>query len=92
MLALEPHHTPQEIGHFLEQVMDYHAAAYGYEVGERQRQIRRGAAEHLAQGMRNDRLNIRALVRLAVELYDLLYLHPEYAVAALLDELRGQMR
>lgn len=92
VLALEPHHTPQEIGHFLEQVMGYHAAAYGYEVGERQRQVRRGAAEHLAQGMRSDRLNIRGVVRLAVELYDLLYLHPEYDVAALLDELRGQMR
>ncbi len=92
VLALEPHHTPQEIGQFLEQVMGYHARAYGYAVGERQRQVRRGAAEHLAQGMRNDRLNIRAVVRLAVELYDLLYLHPEYEVAALLDELRGQMR
>ena len=92
VLALDPHHTPQEIGQFLEQVMGYHALAYGYEVGERQRQVRRGAAEHLAQGMRNDRLNIRGVVRLAVELYDLLYLHPEYEVAALLDELRGQMR
>ena len=92
VLALESHHTPQEIGHFLEQVMDYHALAYGYAVGERQRQVRRGAAEHLAQGMRNDRLNIRAVVRLAVELYDLLYLHPEYEVVSLLDELRGQMR
>lgn len=92
VLALEAHHTPQEIGQFLEQVMGYHALAYGYELGERQRQVRRGAAEHLAQGMRNDRLNIRAVVRLAVELYDLLYLHPEYEVAALLDELRGQMR
>ena len=42
------------------------------------RQIRRGAAEHLALGMRNDKLSIRGIVRLAVELYDLLYLHPEY--------------
>jgi len=92
VMSLEAHHTPQEIGHFLEQVMGYHALAYGYEVGERQRQVRRGAAEHLAQGMRSDRLNIRAVVRLAVELYDLLYLHPEYEVAALLDELRGQMK
>ena len=92
VLALEAHHTPQDIDHFLEQVMGYRALAYGYEVGERQHQVRRGAAEHLAQGMRNDRLNIRAVVRLAVELYDLLYLHQEYEVAVLLDELRGQMR
>lgn len=92
VLELNPHHSPQEIGHFLEQIMAYHAQAYAYEVGESQRQIRRGAAELLAQGMRNDRLSIRGVVRLAVELYDLLYLHPDYDPAAMLDELRGQVR
>jgi hypothetical protein len=92
ILELDPHHSPQEIGQFLEGVMNYHAHAYGYAVGERQRQIRRGAAEHLALGMRNGRLSIRGVVRLAVELYDLLYLYPEYDVAALLNELREQMR
>jgi hypothetical protein len=92
ILELDPHHSPQEIGQFLEGVMNYHAHAYGYAVGERQRQIRRGAAEHLALGMRNGRLSIRGVVRLTVELYDLLYLYPEYDVAALLNELREQMR
>jgi hypothetical protein len=92
ILELDPHHSPQEIGQFLEGVMKYHAQAYGYEVGELQRQIRRGAAEHLALGMRNGRLSIRGVVRLAVELFDLLYLHPDYSVAAMLDELRNQMR
>jgi hypothetical protein len=92
ILELDPHHSPQEIGQFLEGVMKYHALAYGYEVGELQRQIRRGAAEHLALGMRNNRLSIRGVVRLAVELFDLLYLHPDYSAAALLDELRSQMR
>ena len=92
ILALDPHHTPQEIGQFLEQAMGYHARAYGYEVGERQRQIRRAAAEHLALGMRNDRLSIRGVVRMAVELFDLLYMYPDYDAAALLDELRQQVR
>jgi hypothetical protein len=92
ILELDPHHSPQEIGHFLEGVMNYHAHSYGYEPDERQRQIRRGAAEHLALGMRNARLSIRGVVRLAVELYDLLYLHPDYSAAALLDELRNQMK
>ncbi len=92
ILELDPHHTPQEIGQFLEQVMGYHAQAYSYEPGERQRQIRRGAAEHLALGMRNDRLSIRGVVRLAVELFDLLYLYPDYDAALLLDELRQQVR
>ncbi|MDQ4075175.1 MAG: hypothetical protein M3220_02890, partial [Chloroflexota bacterium] len=92
IILLDPHHTPQEIGYFLQQVQNFHAQAYDYQAGERQGQIRRAAAELLAQGLRNDRLSIRGLVRLAVELYDLLYLYPEYETALLLDELRTQMR
>ena len=92
ILELDPHHSPQEIGQFLELAMGYHAQAYGYEPGERQRQIRRGAAEHLALGMRNDKLSIRSVVRLAVELFDLLYLYPDYDAATMLDELRQQVR
>lgn len=92
IMALDPHHTPQEIGQFLEQAMGYHARAYGYEPGERQRQVRRGAAEHLALGMRNDRLSIRGVVRMAIELFDLLYMYPDYDTATLLDELRQQVR
>jgi hypothetical protein len=92
MLILDPHFTPKEIGQFLEQVMTYHAQAYGYEPGERQRQVRRAAAEHLAAGVRSDRLSIRSTVRLGVELFDLLHLHPEYEPATLLDEVREQTR
>lgn len=92
IVELNPHQTPQEIGQFLQKVMLYHAQAYGYESGERQGQIRRAAAEHLALGMRNDKLSIRGVVRLAVELYDLLYLYPDYDTATMLDELREQMR
>lgn len=92
ILNLTPKAEPQEVGNFLERVMAYHASAYAYEVGERQKQVRRGAAEHLATGVRNGRLSMRSVVRLAVELFDLLYLHPEYDIATLLDELRQQVR
>jgi hypothetical protein len=89
---LEPDAEPQEVGQFLQHVLTYHAQAYGYEPGERQAQTRRGAAEHLAMGVRNGRLSMRSVVRLSVELFDLLYLHPDYDVAILLDELRAQVR
>jgi hypothetical protein len=89
ILELDPHHTAQEIGHFLQQIMTYHAQAYGYIADERQGQIRRGAAELLALGMRNNRLNVRGVVRLSVELFDLLHLHPTYTAVALLGELRA---
>lgn len=89
---LEPNADPQEVGQFLQRILAYHAQAYGYEPGERQGQVRRGAAEHLAMGVRNGRLSMRSVVRLAVELFDLLYLHPDYPVATLLDELRAQVR
>jgi hypothetical protein len=92
VLALEPHHSAQEIGQFMQQVMGYHGQAYGYAADERQRQVRRGAAEHLALGMRSGRLSIRGVVRLTVELFDLLYLYPDYEVSALLAELRQQLR
>ena len=91
ILELNSHHTPQEIGQFMEQVMGYHAQAYNYEPGQQQRQIRRGAAEIMALGMRNGRLGIRHLVRLAIELYDLLYLYPDYGSALLLAELKKQV-
>ena len=92
ILDLDPHHSPQEIGVYLEQAMTYHALAYGYEIGERQRQIRRGAAEHLAVGMKSGQLSIRGVVRLSIELYDLLYMYPDYETATLLDELRTIVR
>ena len=92
ILELDPHHTAQEIDQFLEKALAFHAQSYGYEPDERQRQVCRNAAEHLAQGMRSDHLNIRAVMRLSVELFDLLYLHPNYSAAELLDELRMQMR
>ena len=89
---LEPDVDPQEVGQFLQRILEYHARAYAYEPGERQSQVRRGGAELLAQGLRNGRLSMRGVVRLAVELFDLLYLYPDYDVAALLDELRQQVR
>ena len=92
VLVLDPHHSPQEVGQFLEPLVRYHGLAYGYEPDERHRQLRRGAAEHLALGIRNKGLHIRGLVRLAVELLDLLYIHPDYQIVDLLDELREQMQ
>jgi hypothetical protein len=89
---LEPEADPQEVGQFLQRILTYHSRAYAYEAGERQQQVRRGAAEHLAYGIRNGRFSMRSTVRLAVELFDLLYLHPDYDVATLLDELRAQVR
>jgi hypothetical protein len=88
---LEPSVSPQEMGHFLHRILGYHALAYQYEPGERQGQVRRGAAEYLAQGVRSGHLSMRQVVRLAVELYDLLFLYQEYDVAVLLEELRGHV-
>ncbi|MCO5185604.1 MAG: ATP-binding protein [Anaerolineae bacterium] len=89
---LDPQVTPQEVSQFLLQVLVYHAQAYAYESGERQKQVRRASAELLAYGLRNERLSMRQAVRLAIELFDLLYLYPDYDVAHLLDELRAHIR
>jgi hypothetical protein len=92
VLTLDPHPSPQEIGQFLQQLQACHARAFGYEPGERQSQVRRSATELLAEGARLDRLSIRGVVRLAVELYDLMLLYPDFDVPLLLDELRRQLK
>jgi hypothetical protein len=89
---LEPQVTPQEVGHFLAHLLTRHAQAFAYTPEERQLQVRRGAAELLAAGLRHNRLSMRQTVRLAVELFDLLFLYPACDVAQLLDELRDQVR
>lgn len=92
IITLSPAADPQEIGQLLHHILTYHAQAYAYEPQERHAQIRRGAAELLAQGLRHGRLSMRSTIRLIIELYDLLYLHPTYDVALMLDELRTQTR
>jgi hypothetical protein len=92
ILTLKPYYNPKQIGNFLQQVQQYHKQAYQYQPDQRQGQIRRAAAEHLALGLRQRKLNLRHLVRLAVELFDLLYLYPDYQAVELLAELRRQMR
>lgn len=92
VLELEPQPSPQEIAQFLETLERFHARAYAYTPGDRHGQLRRAGAEHLAQGVRNRLLGIRGVVRLSVELFDLLYLYPDAEVVTILDELRTQMR
>ena len=92
LLYLAPYYTPRQLSTFLQHVLNYHSQAYNYEPATRHRQIRRAAAEHLAWGIRYHRLSVRGLVRLAVELFDLLYLHEEFEVVRLISELRQQMR
>ena len=92
ILTLDPHPAPQEIAQFLKVLEGFHAQAYTYEPTERHGQVRRAAAEHLASGMRNHIFGVRGMVRLSVELFDLLYLHPELEVVEVLDELRAQVR
>lgn len=92
MFDLAPHYTAQEVGQFLERIAIYHAQAYDYIIGDRQKQVRRAAAELLAEGMRRGNSSIRSVVRTAVELFDLLYQYPDYDVAQVLEELRQNLQ
>ena len=91
ILHLNHRYTAQEIDRFLKQALTFHTQAYAYEPDERHRKVCQGAAKHLGQGIRSDHLNIRAAMRLSVELFDLLYLHPDYTAATLLSELRKSL-
>jgi len=90
--VLDPRPSVRDIGQFIGQVLAYHAAAYDYAPDVRHGQVRRAATEHLAAAVRGGRLSMRGVVRHTVELLDLLFLHPEYDAAQILDELQQQLR
>ncbi len=86
LLTLELHPSAPEVEAFLRRLGGYHAQAYGYQPGARQEELRRAAAP-LSLAMREAQLSIRALARLSVELFDLVYLHPKLQVDELFEDL-----
>ena len=46
----------------------------------------------LSRALNQHRINLREVIRLSVITYDLLYLHPDYAPATLLQDLRDGLR
>ena len=69
--------------------MRYHGLAYAYmPAPERYDEVTKTVPGLLSRTLSQHRINLRELIRLAVTMCDLLYLHAEYSPDVLLGELR----
>jgi len=93
LVRLDDRFVEKNIREFFVAIARYHGSAYGYvPKPERYKEIVIHAPKHLYRALAQHRINLRQLIRGAVSVYDLLYLHPDYAPDALLDELQHGLK
>jgi hypothetical protein len=89
MVRLDDRFIEEDIRRFMRTLTDYHALAYGYSA---QRHSANGTMLEvpslLSRTLSQHRINLRELIRIAVTIFDLLYLYDDYAPDHMLDELR----
>lgn len=89
MVRLDDRFIEDDIRRFMLTLVDYHALAYGYPSNG-------GAANGaiaqvpplLSRTLSQHRINLRELIRIAVTIFDLLYLYDDYAPEDVMTELR----
>jgi hypothetical protein len=78
----------RDLGEFIVMLLRFHERAYGYQTTEdRYKGFLVELAKLLTDALNQQKLNIRATIKIAVEACDLLYLHPDYTAEALLAEI-----
>ncbi len=85
----------RDIREFTNTLLHYHCIAYGYAYPpepERYAPVADAAPGLLARALTLHRINLREVIRLAVTIYVLLYLHESYDYATLLEELQHGLR
>jgi len=95
ILRLDDRFIERDIREFCLTLLRYHSIAFGYPYpppADRYDEVMRAAPGLLSRALSQHRLNVREVIRLAVTVADLLYLYPDYAPAALLDELAHGLR
>lgn len=95
IVRLDDRFIERDIMEFCRTLLHYHAIAYDYAYpppAERYDPLARTAPGMLARALGQHRINLREVIRIAVTLFDLLYLYQEYDPAVLVDELRQGLR
>ncbi len=93
IVRLDDRLIEKDILSFFKTLLQFHALAYGYPlVRERYEDIVIGVTLLLARAISQHRINVRQLIRSAVAVCDLLYLHEDYAAPDLLDELKRGLK
>jgi len=93
LVRLDDRFIEKDIREFFSTLLGYHRLAYSYEPAPaRYDSILNQSPELLYRALAQHRINLRELIRGAVTVCDLLYLHHDYDTDTLLDELRRGLK
>jgi len=93
IVRLDDRFIEKDIREFFKTLLRYHALAYGYPPSrERYEEAVKTAPVLLARALSQHRINLRELIRSAVTVCDLMYLHGDYDPVELLDELKRGLK
>lgn len=93
IVRLDDRFIEKDIREFFKTLLRYHALAYEYPPSQdRYEEVIVTAPLLLARALSQHRINLRELIRSAVTICDLLYLHSDYETVDLLDELKRGLK
>jgi P-loop Domain of unknown function (DUF2791) len=95
ILRLDDRFIERDIAAFFFTLLRYHAIGYAYTYPpprERYEELARNAPGMLSRALGQHRVNLREVIRLAVTVCDLAFLHPDYSAADLSAELAKGLR
>lgn len=93
IVRLDDRFIEKDIREFFKTLLRYHALAYGYSPSrDRYEETVKMAPTLLARALSQHRINLRELIRSAVTVCDLMFLHADYEAADLLDELKRGLK
>ncbi|HRE48535.1 MAG TPA: DUF2791 family P-loop domain-containing protein [Aggregatilineales bacterium] len=89
VVRLDNRFLKEDIDKFLKMVLRYHSVAFDYRnpSKERYQNLLRETSALLSRSLKNRQINIRELIRLAVTICDLMYVHQDYDPNRLQREL-----
>jgi hypothetical protein len=87
VISLSAHLSDSALNDLMIRLSALHRQAYAYEHGNDYAEVAQGLRECLDGRL----INLRQLIRLATEIYDLNFAHPDFAVREAVGELRGAM-
>lgn len=102
VVRLDDRFIEKDIREFCGTLQRYHALAYDYDYNynasspsdtpKRYTEVASNVPEMLSRALSQHRINLRQLIRTAVTVCDLLYLHPDYEAGDMLEELQRGLK
>lgn len=92
-VRLDSRFIEKDISDFTKTLLRYHALAYAYTPSrERYENIIAQIPSFLSRSLSQHRINLRELIRVAVTVFDMLYVYPDYELEQMQNELRRGLK